>query len=351
MRSIMQRHKPLASFLTSLAALLLMGCGSGTALPGSTDTSCKDRSTAADTDLPVPSPALLGGRVAFLSDRDDSDGEIYLYDPQGAALTRLTNNHLKEEDLAPSPDGTALAFMVGRDLYRLDLDCITAANGCTQENQQLLASRVSLPDWTRWGLAVTLNFTQINDFYPSDIAVVDPSSGEVKAFGLGDSKPGCGDCGMMKASQPTLNPQASCLLYVQQAWPSQDSHMQLQEFSFFLGVPMSGSCPALHIDPAAQDPAWLPDGQRLAWSESGICAATADAKKTLPTVLWTPGQNASHPSFSPDGKWMVFESDLSGNAEIYVMGVPASSQVNRAGKSQLNLSSDPKKDWGPVWLP
>ncbi|MCX6034236.1 MAG: hypothetical protein NTV38_04565, partial [Chloroflexi bacterium] len=348
----MQRHKPLVLFLTSLAVLLLMGCGAVTDIPGSGDTSCKDRSTAADADLPVPDPALLGGRVAFLSDRADPAGEIYLYDPLSAALTRLTNNHLPEEDLTPSPDGTALAFTVGQDLYRLDLDCVPADHGCMQENWQQLASSVSQPDWTRWGIAVTLNFTQTNnDFDPSDIAVLDPSSGEVKAFDLGDSQPGCGDCGMMKASQPALNPQTSCLLYMQQAWPSKDSHLQLQEFSFLLGVPPSGSCSALSIDPAAQDPAWLPDGQRLAWSENGICVATAGSQNTIPTVLWTPGQNASHPSFSPDGKWMVFESELSGDAEIYIMAVPASGQVNRAGKSQLNLSSDPRKDWGPVWLP
>jgi dipeptidyl aminopeptidase/acylaminoacyl peptidase len=348
----MQKSKPFELFLTSLVTLLLMSCGARPDFPESGDTSCMDRSTSAESDLPVPDPVQLGGRVAFLSDRDDPDGEIYLYNPLYAVPTRLTNNHLPEEHLTPSPDGSALAFTVSEELYQLDLACVTAVEGCTQHDWQLLASGVSQPDWTRWGIAVTLNFTQtIASINPSDIAMVDPASGEVRAFGLGDSQPSCADCGMMKASQPTLNPVASCLLYKQESWPSSNSSLQLQEFSFLLEVPKSGNCPALRIDPSVQDPAWLPDGQRLAWSNTGICLATADDQNIIPTILWTPGQNARHPSFSPDGKWMVFESDMSGNTEVYVMGVPAYGQVNRAGKSQLNLSSNPNKDWGPVWLP
>jgi dipeptidyl aminopeptidase/acylaminoacyl peptidase len=65
------------------------------------------------------------GRIAFASDRDDNF-EIYVVDPDGGGLTRLTNN--PAEDLGPawSPDGTRIAFVSNRDgnqeIYTMNAD-------------------------------------------------------------------------------------------------------------------------------------------------------------------------------------------------------------------------------------
>ncbi len=65
------------------------------------------------------------GRIAFASDRDDNF-EIYLVDPDGGGLTRLTNNPAEDVGPAWSPDGTRLAFVSNRDgnqeIYTMNAD-------------------------------------------------------------------------------------------------------------------------------------------------------------------------------------------------------------------------------------
>jgi len=55
------------------------------------------------------------GKIAFASDRDGEDAEIYIMNADGSNQTRLTNN--SAGDLWPcfSPDGTEIAFTSGRD--------------------------------------------------------------------------------------------------------------------------------------------------------------------------------------------------------------------------------------------
>ena len=49
------------------------------------------------------------------------------------------------------------------------------------------------------------------------------------------------------------------------------------------------------------------------------------------------------PSWSPDGKKIVFDSDRDGNLEIYVM--------NADGSNQIRLTYNPADDWDPSWSP
>ena len=49
------------------------------------------------------------------------------------------------------------------------------------------------------------------------------------------------------------------------------------------------------------------------------------------------------PSWSPDGKRIVFSSGRDGNREIYVMDAD--------GRNQLNLTNSPQGDYSPSWSP
>jgi TolB protein len=55
------------------------------------------------------------------------------------------------------------------------------------------------------------------------------------------------------------------------------------------------------------------------------------------------GVNNSLPSWSPDGRKLVFVSERDGNFEVYVM--------NADGSGQQNLTRNPAPDRSPVWWP
>ncbi len=66
------------------------------------------------------------GKIVFASDRDHDSGEIYTMDPDGANVTRLTNNAVVDATPSFSSDGGRTAFSSNRDgnreIYVMDSD-------------------------------------------------------------------------------------------------------------------------------------------------------------------------------------------------------------------------------------
>ena len=103
-------------------------------------------------------------------------------------------------------------------------------------------------------------------------------------------------------------------------------------------------------------PTWSPDGLRIAFQASGVDLE----KPPWPTdhgariyIINVDGSNRirltkndaaeTTPHWSPDGKSILFASDIGGNWDIYVIGVD--------GAGQTRLTNDPGEDTRPVWSP
>jgi hypothetical protein len=105
--------------------------------------------------------------------------------------------------------------------------------------------------------------------------------------------------------------------------------------------------PITSLDGSAYDPAWAPNGEAIAFvsTEPGndeVYTIIADGSG-LRRLTWNMSEWDKHPSWSPDGRQLVFHSNrVTGRTQIWIMNVD--------GSGQRNLSNNQYNDWDPVWV-
>ncbi|HEX8674892.1 MAG TPA: hypothetical protein VF710_23535 [Longimicrobium sp.] len=113
-------------------------------------------------------------------------------------------------------------------------------------------------------------------------------------------------------------------------------------------VPMDGGKPR-PIGPLAaraRNASWSPDGKWIAFESSAqgfrdIYRMTADGKHVR--RLTDNREGNFEPEVSPDGKWIAFVSSRDGDAELYVM--------NARGGAPRRITAFHRDDWSPRWSP
>jgi Tol biopolymer transport system component len=235
-----------------------------------------------------PSFSPDGSRIAYSSQRD-GQFNIYSMDLNGEDVQRLTRNH--GEDYAPaySPDGSRIVFTStygengDQNIWVMNADGGDLIQLTTHPGGDI--DPMWSPDGTRISFASNRN--GLNDLY-----IMNADGSNVRQVTRGTGLGGRND----------WSPDGRYLVFY--AGPEHEKDLFLVETAC---AGLDGGCP--------------PDMLRRL----------------------TNGGNNKGPSFSPDGQWVTFTSDIDGDNEIFVVSID--------GTARQQLTFNAGADWQPRWRP
>lgn len=256
---------------------------------------------------PDPDP-VIPGVVVFVSDRDESHGEIYVVKDDGTDVRRLTFNSVVDAAPVLSPDGTKILFR--RELSP-DNVFVMNVNGTGQAG--LAPGRRA--EWSPDG---------------AQIALVTDSLCVMNADATGKYSLGVG------ASYVAWKPDGTRLAYV-------SSGLARQEVNDIYTIAPNGTG-ALRItsDGSPKNSlSWSPDGTKLVYGgPQGVHIIPA---KGGAVESPSPGRN---PRWSPDGTRVIFVTDAydgGGDDDVYTIRLDGSGLDNLTATD----ATESEPDWGP----
>ena len=260
-------------------------------------------------------------KIVFTSYRD-SNAEIYVMEPDGSGLTRLTNNIYIDEQPCWSPDGQKIVYQSDRDgnmeLYVMNADGTGQTRLTTNHADDLDGG------WSPDGKKIV--FTSKRDGNYELYVMNSNGSGQTRL----------------------TNNYASD---VEACWSSDCSKIVFasdrdNDFEIFIMNSDGSEQRQLTSNYASDgDPHWSPNGSKIVfntdrYSNFEIYSINVDGseEKQLTFNNDLDGQ----PFWSPDGTKIVFTSDRDGVYDIFVM--------NHDGTNQTNLTNDDGYDYGASWV-
>jgi Tol biopolymer transport system component len=315
----------------------------------------------------APAEPALPGKVAF---QTGSGGDIYLVNANGSGLRRLTDGM----DPALSPDGNSLAFTrwgAPHGVFVLELRT-------GQERRVASASQPRGPTWSSDGSQLAFTYTTrgytclISPFgclEESEIRArlggqdcLDTPAGRfciedlperiVQDYGLvriNADGSGWQDLpAQQKAQGPDWRPGSGEIVY------RGDRGLQVTD--------PAGPTRSLVDDIGLGSAAWSPDGQRLAvqrtiHDHADIflldAAGNVQARLTAPASALEKAHNNVAPTWSPDGRTILFLSDRDGAWRLYRMNADGSNQrpflpaVLRDIPLAYDFAAERVASWGP----
>ncbi len=295
-----------------------------------------------------------GGRIAFISNRDDGHTlQVYTMNPDGSDVRQITFGPGQKSQPKWSPDGAKIAFVSNqegnKEIYVMNADGSNPHNITNNSADEF--DPAWMPDQTR--LVFTSDrISQLRQVFIMDI---DCESGETCATG----KPRNLSAGFAVEYSPAWAPPGMQPL----PWLPEDYTLAVvvsineAPGKVFFRIP-DESLPPEEVDPIDMDRsnkivgvdniAWSPDGQFITftwiqptWNEVYLIRL-ADRGQYSPVRL-TNSLGNKEPAFSPDGQLVAFTSTRDQNPEIYLMSV--------AGAAQTNLTNNSGRDMQPDWQP
>ena len=283
--------------------------------------------TALAVALPAPASATVpgeNGRIVFSSNRDGAfQWDLYSMNPDGSALTRLTDTTWTESQPAWSPDGSKIAFAStesgGWGIHVMNAD----------GSGETMLTGGSQPAWSPDGTRIAFQ-SGARDLWIMNA----DGSGAVQLTS-----------GLPKASRPAWSPDGSRIAYVLGENTDPGADLYTIGANGTNGVRLTATFGLDEVSPT-----FSPDGSKILFASNvgssgrndyDIWVMNADGTGAAPLTSGEARDEA--PAWSPDGTKIAFNSNRElFNAEIFVM--------NADGSGVTNISNTPTgQDALPDW--
>jgi len=286
--------------------------------------------TTSQEDVIDPTISPDGSQIVFVRQSEEEKYDLFQINFDSTSLIRLTNTIEEEASPVWSPDGSKIVFSALReqyfDLYLYDVNLKTTTR--LTDDPSLNITPVWSPDSKR--IAFSTNRNNSWDIYIINI----DGSGLINL-----------------TNHPSLD--------FAPAWSPDGEHLAFHSMrdgspEIYLQNVTNFAITRL-TDTAAsnQYPIWSPDGSRLLFiSETGLGTVDSPKNKDIFVVqkdgsgivnLTNHPATDQNPAWSPDGNKIAFSTNRDGNFEIYVMSAD--------GSRLLRLTTDNAVNDHPIWKP
>lgn len=302
---------------------------------------------------PAPAPFTTPRPIAFVSDREGS-ADIYIIEPDGSSLQRLTKDAASDAQPVWAPDGTRLAFVSDRDeipeIYVMDrtggqVKRLTNTRPGGKWYAWKADSSQLVFEWAWDGTShrdiYTVNAdgtaqTRLTDgmgvywnaSWSADgqriVFVVERKDAEIMSMDANGYAWAALTDNETWEQLPTCSPDGSRIAFV--------THRGGVWCLYAINSDGTGEYELLQgVDPG-QYAAWSPTGERIAVvaqrdGQNDIYVMNADGSAEI--RLTDNPANDDAPAWSPDGKQIAFQSDRDGHREIYVKNADGSGEERR----------------------
>lgn len=279
-------------------------------------------------DVPFGLATGARGLILFTRYQRATEAEIWVMRADGSDARRLTTNTLFDGDAAWSPDGQQIVFTSTRHVIVYDPSEVAEIHVMNADGSN--AQRLTDGEQSAWAPRWSPDGSQIAFHRGGRIFVMNADGSSLRAL------PPVG------ASYPDWSPDGTRIVFVMNAPPE-------VLFSLYIMNADGTNARPLGVDPSCAGfvvgGRWSPDTDRIIYSCEGpdgtlIYSIRPDGTDNMvvraPRVLGLP-------VWSPEGRLIAFNSEESGNLDIYI--------TFATGGSERRITSDEfdyVSDWGPA---